>query len=311
VSAPRVLVTGAGGFVCRHIVDALLAGGWQVVALDRQFDPALRDTWAGRVEMLKGDITHLPEIRVDALVHGAAITASPDEIGMTPEAYLRAQLNPALDTIAWAADRNARLLLISSDAVYSETLPGLLDEDAPTQPRGLYAIAKATLEKLASTLRAEYRRDIAAIRLGSIYGPGELPRPSRPRISRVGRMIHDALTEGQIAIDTNLRAQSWTYAPDVGAAARALLEATELHHALYNVASEETLSPHAIADTICAALPNMRVVSTAGEPSHDKRRHTLSSQRLREETGFDAWTPFASGIRAAIAWQRAQLEPTL
>jgi nucleoside-diphosphate-sugar epimerase len=308
VSARRALVTGAGGFVCRHIVDALVAGGWHVMALDRQFDPALREAWVRHVEMIEGDAAHLPDVAVSVVVHGAALTASPEEIGMTPDAYLRAQLDPALDVIAWAADRNARLLLISSDAVYAETPPGLLDEDAPTQPRGLYAVAKDTLEKLAATLRAEYHRDIAAIRLGAIYGPGELPRPSRPRISRVGRMIHEALIDGQIAVDTNMRAQSWTYAPDVGAAVRTLLEAQALRHTLYNVASETALTPNAIVEAIRAALPDVRIVESAGAPSHDKRRHTLSNRRLSEDSGFSAWTPFVEGVAATIAWQRAQLE---
>lgn len=311
MNARRVLVTGAGGFVCRHIVDALLVSGWAVVALDRQFDAALRDTWAGRVEMIVGDAAQILAPNVDAVVHGAAITASPDEIGLSPEAYLREHLDSALSLIERAHKAGVgRVLLLSSDAVYSNTPPGPLDEDTPVQPRGLYAIAKAALEATAQTLHADHRRNIAALRLGSIYGPGELPRASRPRISRVSRMIHDALTEGQITVDTSLRTQSWTYAPDVGAAARALLETATLPHALYHVASEEVLSPAAIAEAIGGVLPHIRIVETTGEPTNDLRRHTLSNRRIREDVGFDAWTPFADGIAATVAWQRAQLETT-
>jgi nucleoside-diphosphate-sugar epimerase len=174
----------------------------------------------------------------------------------------------------------------------------------------LYAIAKAALEATARTLHADHARDIAALRLGSIYGPGELPRLSRPRISRVGRLIHDALTEGQITVDTTMRKQGWTYAPDVGAAARALLETPTLNHALYNVASEEVLSAPAIAEAISGLLPGTRVIERMSEATSDLRRHALSNRRLREDIGFDAWTPFADGIAATIAWQRAQLEMT-
>ncbi len=311
MNARRVLVTGAGGFVCRHIVEALLAGGWRVVALDRAFDPDLRAAWAERVEMIEGSAAQILALNVDALVHGAAITAPPEEAGLTPETYLREHLDAALLLVERAHAANvARVLLISSDAVYSDTPPGLLDEDTPTQPQGLYAVAKAALEHTARALRHQYDRDIAAIRLGSIYGPGELPRPSRPRISRVGQMLHDALTDGRFTLDTAMRTQSWTFAPDVGAAVRALLDAPILHHAVYNVASEEVLTAGEIADAVSAALPNARVVEAHGAPSGDQRRHTLSSRRLRAETGFRAWTPFAQGIAATLTWQSAQLEIT-
>ena len=36
----RALITGAGGFVCGHIARVLLERGWQVIAVDRQFDQA-------------------------------------------------------------------------------------------------------------------------------------------------------------------------------------------------------------------------------------------------------------------------------
>jgi nucleoside-diphosphate-sugar epimerase len=312
MSARCVLITGAGGFVCRHIAESLLTAGWHVYALDRAFDADLRAAWAGNVELIEGDATDLPEMRVDALVHGAAITASPDEVGLTPEAYLRAQLDPALDVLSWAAQMGvARVLLLSSDAVFQRTQPGLLDEDAPTQPIGLYGVAKATLENLARTLRDEYERDIAAVRLGNVYGSGELPRPSRTRISRVGRMIHEALTERRIAVEPSVPARSWTFAPDIGVAVCALLEAPQIHHALYNVASEEMLSQRDIAETIQHLLPDVELVELAGSAWLDERQHTLSHQRLYDETGFDHWTPFADGVAATIDWQRAQLEAVL
>jgi UDP-glucose 4-epimerase len=308
MSARRALVTGAGGFVCRHIVDALLARGWRVIALDRAYDAALQARWDKRVEMIVGDAARLPDLPVHALVYGAAITASPEEAGIPPEAYLRAHLDAALDALTWAETFGARALLLTSDAVFMQTPLGLLDEDTPTQPHGVYAIAKATLESLATTLRDDNGRDVVAARLGSIYGPGELPRPSRPRLSRVARMIHEALTEGQMRVDTRLPTRSWTYAPDVGAAIAALLETPTLHDALFNVASEETLRLTEIAHAIQPHFPHARIVPDDGEPLLDQRHHTLANKRLRHQTGFDAWTPFVDGISATIEWQRAQAQ---
>jgi nucleoside-diphosphate-sugar epimerase len=242
-------------------------------------------------------------------VHGAALTASPEALGISPEVYLRQHVDTALDVLAWAAKHVAgRTLLVSSDAVFSQTLPGAIDEDAPTQPIGMYGIAKVLLEQTAQTLRHDYGRDVIAIRLGAIYGQGELPRPSRPRVSRVARMINDALNSGCILLDEAARTQAWTYAADVGAAARALLEAPTLAHALYHVASEEVISAKQMADAMTALLPDVTIQhERAGDAVPDQRQHTLSNRRLREDTGFAAWTPFAHGLAATLEWQRGQL----
>lgn len=308
MNAPIALVTGAGGFVCRHIVAALLAGGWRVIALDRAFDAALRAEWAERVDFVAGEAAHLPYVQVDALVHGAALTASPETLRIKPEAYLREHVDTALDILAWAAQHVAgRTLLVSSDAVFSKTPPGAIAEDAPTQPIGMYGIAKVLLEQTAQTLRHDYGRDVIAIRLGAIYGQGELPRPSRPRVSRVARMVNDALLNDCISLDETVRTQAWTYAADVGAAARALLEEPTLAHALYHVASEETISAEQMADAIKALLPDVTIQHESGDALPDLRQHTLSNRRLREDTGFAAWTPFAQGLAETVEWQRAQL----
>ena len=312
MTAPLALVTGAGGFVCRHMVSALLGGGWRVIALDRAFDRALRDEWTEGVEFLEADAARLPDVKVDALVHGAAVTASPEALGTTPEGYLRDHIDTALNVLAWAAEHvTGRTLLVSSDAVFTHTPAGSLNEDAPTQPMGMYGIVKVMLEQTAQSLRKDYRRDVIAIRLGAIYGPGELPRKTRPRTSRVSRMINEALLYHTITLEDYARAQSWTYAPDVGAAVRALLETPTLPHGLYHVAAEDMMSTLQIALVIKTLMPDVSIrKEPIVEATADMRQHTLSNRRLREDTGFAAWTPFARGLAATVQWQRSQLAVT-
>lgn len=211
----KVLVTGAGGFVCRSVVNMLLAGGHAVIALDRTFDADLQAAWAGRVTLIEADAGHLPDMPVDALVHGAAVTASPEDNHETPEANFRANLEPFLNALDWAqAQHVRRFLTISSGAVYSQTAPGAITEDQPTTPDGLYAVAKSTMESLVTTLHRHYQRDAVVIRLGSVYGPGEQSRRTRPRVSRVQQMVTQALQTGTITITRPDEAREWTYAPD-------------------------------------------------------------------------------------------------
>ena len=71
----RVMVTGATGFVGRHVVDALLARGHSVVAVARDVNRARALSWFKRVEFLQCDI-HTDfsallrvETQPDAIIH--------------------------------------------------------------------------------------------------------------------------------------------------------------------------------------------------------------------------------------------------
>lgn len=302
----RVLVTGAGGFVCRHIVEALVKHGCAVIAIDRSFDSSLRQDWDGRLQMLEAESEELPEAEVDVLIHGVALTASPEEAGLSPENHIRANFNPVLAALEWAhVHVVSRTLFISSDALYQAS-SGAVDETQPPTPLGLYAVAKAAAEALITTLREQYHREVLTVRLSSIYGTGEQARPSRPRLNPAGMMVKQALETGRITVETPERRRSWTYAPDIAEAVYNLIATPKLNYALYNVASSEVLQDREIAQAIQAVLPQVEIQE--GDASMQpviRRQGYLTNARLQQDTGFDAWTPFREGIKTVIDWQTA------
>ena len=294
----RVLVTGAGGFVCRHIVDALLADGFRVLALDRAFDDDLRARWDGRATLITAEADTPPTQPFDALVHGAALTATPQAAGLTPVAHLQANLSPALALM----DRpTRRSIFISSSGVYRQTAPEQrITEDLPPDPLGMYAVAKRSIELATETLRAQHGRDVLTVRLGNVYGPGERIRDTRPNVSTAGQMVHDGLTAGVITVHNPDERRDWTYAPDIGRAVVALLRAETLNYPLYHVGAGESVTLQQTAEHIAAALPgDVTIVSGDASEPHP-RQGTLASERLTPDTGFNDWTPFAAGIRHMI-----------
>src|SRR5690606_846887 len=137
---------------------------------------------------------------------------------------------------------------------------GKVSEEVPPTPDNLYAIAKAATESLVHTLRADYGRDVLTIRLSNVYGTGEISRESRPRVSMVSTMIHDALTTGLIKISRPDDRRDWTFTADIGQAVVHLLATPRLNHALYNVASEQTVTTQQMAQHIQALLPETEIV---------------------------------------------------
>lgn len=305
----NVLVTGAGGFVCRSIVNVLLTTGYKVIALDQSFDADLRRDWGWHVTLIEGDTTQLPDVPVDAVVHGAAITASPEENDQTPEAHFRANMEPLLTALEWAQEHHVRrFLTISSGAVYSRTDFGPRSEEQPPTPDGLYAVAKSTMEALITTLHKHYQRDAVVIRLGNVYGPGERSRATRPRVSLVQRMLTQAFDERQITLTSPDETREWTYTQDIGRVVHALLNTVALPHALYNVASGQIFTDHEIAKHIQMLLPGTAIrVEQGTDETVPSRRGWLSNDRLQQDIGFESWTPFASGLAEVIAHRQEQL----
>ena len=309
----KVLITGAGGFVCRHIVTALLEAGHTVVALDRCFDSDLRASWHENVDLLEGDVDALPDVPVDVLIHGAAVTGSPELLGQTPMQNFRANLDPALGAMTWAADHAQRAAFVSSSAVYDRAAPGPVDESLSAAPRGLYAVAKYSIERLVGTYAIDYGYQWTAIRLSNIFGPGEMPRSTRPRLSLIGDLVRQAITDRGITVSTEEPARDWTFAPDIGRAVVALLNVPVWSHCLYHVASEQCPTPMEIARLLETMIPGLQC-NFVDSPPTDRppltRLGYLANTRLRHDAGFSAWTPLEDGLRQTVQWQRVQLHQT-
>ena len=146
----RVLVTGANGFLGRHVVDALVARGCSVRALVR---PAARVDdlgWPASVEVVRADLRATPRLEsafesIDVLLHLAALVGGGDEAQFASTVVGTERL---LDAMARTSCR--RVALVSSFAVYDWSATfGTLDETSPLEPvpqlyeRDGYTIAKA------------------------------------------------------------------------------------------------------------------------------------------------------------------------
>jgi nucleoside-diphosphate-sugar epimerase len=306
---PTAVITGAGGFVLRSVVEALLAAGWRVIGVDRQFAPALQAAWTHpALDLVEADAAALPTFdTVDVLILGAAVTAAPAEVGLTPEAYFEQEMRLFQHGFAWAqAQRVRRVIALSSAAVYGQA-EGPIDEERPPQPVGLYAVVKASVEALCHTLKVVHGRDCVAVRLSSVYGPHETASPSRPRISLIGQMVRDALTTGRVQPKEE-PARDWTLASDIGRALLALMDAPHLPHALYNAASGQRATPLEIAQRLQALLPQLHIDTPSAPAAPPVQRGWLTHRRLTADTGFSAWTTLDDGLRQMLAAERQLIE---
>ena len=164
----RVLVTGAHGFVGRHLTSALRARGHDVVEADR----TERDG-----EALKLDVTDPLAVRAafdlvgpDAVAHLAGQAFVPQSL-RNPAATFATNAGGTLNVLDAARGvagdgQRPRLLIVSSAEVYGaqprEAYP--LRETAPALPRNPYAASKAAAEALAQAYARSYGVDAVVTR---------------------------------------------------------------------------------------------------------------------------------------------------
>ena len=173
----KVIVTGAGGFVGRHLVRQLLARGDQVTGIDSA---------AGGIpsgaRALAGDICSagLQEDAFaegcDALVHLATVPGGAAEAD--PAASRRVNIDAMYDLLERAAATGncPRVVYASSIAVYGDPLPAAgVDDNTPLSPRMIYGGHKAMMEVAVAMLSNRGVIDGVTVRL-----PGILARPKGP-----------------------------------------------------------------------------------------------------------------------------------
>jgi nucleoside-diphosphate-sugar epimerase len=168
----KVLVTGAGGFLGRHVVAELLRRGHRVRALLRAGSPAPEG-----IEVVRGDLRSpatlagIADEATGVLHLAAAMNADPEEAFTTAvvgtENLFAALRGSAVD----------RVILASSVAVYDWSAANArITEDTPLVrnpwPRGGYTVAKLWQEHVSRAAAAEQGVALTILRPGFIWGPG-------------------------------------------------------------------------------------------------------------------------------------------
>src|SRR3954463_2012679 len=173
----RALVTGANGFLGRHVVNALRAGGIEVGAMVRPATHVEALGWPSCVEVFRADLRTSRELvrafeGVDVLLHLAAVVSGGEDAQFAGTVVGTERL---LDAMAASACR--RLVLCSSFSVYDySSVYRTLDEDSPLHrapnvyTRDGYTIAKSWQERVTRCFAEKHGWDLTVLRPGFIWG---------------------------------------------------------------------------------------------------------------------------------------------
>jgi GDP-4-dehydro-6-deoxy-D-mannose reductase len=295
----KVLVTGAAGFVGRHLTAHLERCGDDVVGVDRADGPDLLDG-PGLVELFAS-------VAPDAVYHLGGWS----DVGASwehPLEAFRANAEGTLNLLqACLTAGSPRTLVVSSADIYGpvdpEELP--IDEGAALRPITPYAASKVAADHLAAQAFRGYGLPVVRARAFNHLGPGQTTRFLAPAIA--DRIAANEVDGGDEIVVGNLSPRrDFTDVRDVVVAYRLLVE-RGIPGEAYNVCSGTDLAVADVAEQLVAlATRPMRLVP---DPELQRAVETPilrgDPTKVRDATGWVPRIPLEETLADVLEERRA------
>ena len=283
----EILVTGASGFLGRHLVKALEARGHRV----RPHSSA------------QGDIANcpLPIEGVDHVFHLAAKSFVPDSWTHSQDFY-RTNVVGTVNVLDHCRRRRTPVTLISS-YVYGQPQRLPISEDHPLSALNPYAHTKIMAEEVARFYEQLFGIRLVIVRAFNMYGPGQNPPYLIPLI------VQQALDRGvaEIRLKDLRPKRDYLYVTD----AIEMLLATlgDGVRGIYNLGSGESASVAEVAELICQAAGTRKPIISEEQPRPQEVMDVRADiSRASSYLGWRPTTSLADGLRKTVEAERAKRE---
>lgn len=312
----RVLVLGASGFIGRWVARALAESGACLTLAVRnaaEAGPVLR-RWGVQADLWEVDLESdealrrlchsvAPSIAFNLAGYGVDPRERDEALAVALNVRLVERLARRLGERPASSWPGQRLVHAGSALEYGD-LPGVLDEAAAARPTTLYGRSKlAGTRALARVGRATGVKALTA-RLFMVYGPGEHPGRLLPLLTRAA---HD---DTDIPLTSGEQRRDFTYVEDVAVGLLRLGLIPASVSLTVNLATGRLTRVRDVVELAARELgireDRLKFGLLPTRPEEMSRVTGVSTDRLRELTGWVPATSPATGIRRAVTWGRVQ-----
>lgn len=308
----RVLVTGAGGFIGSHLVEALTGLGARVKAFVRynsRNDPGLLKLLPperlGAVEVIGGDLRDLSAIKsamqgVSHAFHLGALIAIPYSY-VHPAEVVEANVIGTLNMLLAARELGVeRLVHTSTSEVYGTALRVPIDESHPLQGQSPYSASKIGADKLAESFYLSYNLPVVTLRPFNTFGPRQSARAVIPAL------ITQALTQNTIRLGNLEARRDFTYVSDTVAGFLRIAQTPGVEGQTLNLGTGVEIRIGDLVEKICALVDHPIQVEVDPErlrPEKSEVQRLISDNRLAlERIGWSPQVTLDEGLRRTFAW---------
>jgi len=313
----RVLVTGAGGFIGRHLVEQLVHDGYQVRAFVHynsasnwynleKLPKDVRDA----VEVVAGDVTDAFAVEqavagCEIVFHLAALIGIPYSY-VAPAAYVNTNVVGTLHVLEACRKHDVgRMIHTSTSETYGTAQYVPIDEKHPLVGQSPCSASKIGADKLVESFWLSFKLPVCIVRPFNTYGTRQSMRAIIPTI------IVQALSDGELELGSLDPVRDLTFAPDTARGFIAAAKSDQVLGEVVNLGVGEGVSIGELVERIGKLLD--RRLTVREDPSRVRPSGSEVMRLISNNTKAKSlmrWSPTAdldTGLKATIAYIEAHL----
>ena len=314
----KVLVTGAGGFVGSHLVEALVKSGTKVKAFVHYNS---RNDWGmledvdkkilREVEVTASDLRDVDAVREavkaqEVVFHLGALIGIPYSY-VNPRDVVDTNVGGTLNVLTAARDfKVEKVIHTSTSEVYGTAQYVPMDEDHPPNPQSPYAASKLSADLLALSFHRSYNLPVGVIRPFNIYGPRQSARAVIPSI------IIQALLKRRVNLGSVSPTRDLTFVTDSASGFVAFAECEKTVGEVVNLGSNREASISELIKIVSNCLnKKIKVIKEKKRIRPEKSEvERLFSDSSKAKALF-GWSPkidIEEGVRKTISWMEKNID---
>ncbi|HJZ12249.1 MAG TPA: SDR family oxidoreductase [Acidobacteriota bacterium] len=304
----RYLVTGGGGFIGSHLVEALVAEGHFVRVVDN-FDTGTRQNLkdiAREVEIIEASVQDPLAIQkavegIDFVLHQAARGSVPRSLS-DPGGTHESNLTGTLQVLRAAHKAGVkRVVFASSSSVYGETPTLPKEESMFPSPLSPYAVTKLAAEYYCSVYARAFGLETVVLRYFNIYGPRQNPNLQYAAV--IPLFIRQMLEKEPCTIfGDGEQTRDFTY---VGDCVRANLLACKAPNAageVINIACGAQTSVNSLFELLAATTSCDRPPQYAPPRAGDVKHSYAAIAKAKTLLGYNPVMKLPAGLEKTVEW---------
>jgi UDP-glucuronate 4-epimerase len=310
----RILVTGAAGFIGSHLCEQLLAEGHAVVGVDAfipYYPRPIKERNLGGLRQAANFTFHEVDLRsadlspvvsgVDIIFHAAAM-AGLLRSWLQFDDYMTCNIQATQHLLDAAVKAGVRHYLhCSTSSVYGRFATG--NETSALAPVSPYGITKLAAEQLVQAYGQKDGLNWTILRLYSVYGPRQRPDMG------YNIFIRKLLTGEEIVVDGDgTDSRSNTYVMDcVRGLMLAAGQPARSAGQIFNIGGGEEVNVNQVLGMLEELTGETAHIRHGPARPGDQRRTVADTTKAHDVLGYTARTGVLDGLRAQVAWQRAEM----
>lgn len=305
--AETVCVTGGGGFIGSHLVEASLERGYEVHVIDdfSTGDPRNLAPFQDQIECHEFDLRDEDRLidvfqGVDWVFHQAALPSVPRSME-APVTTTDVTLMGTIKVFNVAVETGVnRVVYASSSSVYGDqpTLPKV--ESMEADPQSPYAAAKRSKEIFAGVFADGFDLDTVGLRYFNVFGPRQDPTSDYSAVipAFISALLRD---ESPTIYGDGEQSRDFTYVKDVVEANFRALE-SGVPGESYNVGYNDQTTVNELFEMIRDLVGSDRSVNYDDPRPGDVRHSRADSTKFIDDTGFSHDYSVRDGLRETVDW---------